>query len=245
MKIDKYKYLGNGRYKIFIENNEYIIYEDIILKYSILTKDLISKEEIELYLKDNSYYEAYYMGISYIEKKLRTSKELFEYLKKSNFSDGIINDVIERLTREGYLNQSVYASSYIREQINLKNVGPYKIEKDLINLGIDKSIIDECIVVYTDDIQKEKIIKLIDKEIRLNRNKSFLVLKNKILINLVSKGFDRAIVYSLLENIDIDDSHIYDKEYKKLYDKLSKKYSGSELEYNIKEKLFQKGFREK
>ena len=42
MKIEKYKYLGNGKYKINIDNNEYIIYEDIILKYSILGKEFVA-----------------------------------------------------------------------------------------------------------------------------------------------------------------------------------------------------------
>lgn len=243
MKIEKYKYLGNGRYKIFTDDGEYIIYEDIIVKYSILSKNSISKDELLLYLKDNSYYEAYYKAILYIEKKLRCDKEVFEYLKKCDFSLDVIENVIIRLNKEGYLNQDNYVLSYIRENINLKNIGPFKIEKDLVNLGISKDIIDKHLSLYNDDIQREKIVKLIDKEIRLNTNKSLGVLKNKILINLVNKGFDRNLIYSLLDEVSYDDSVIYEKEYKKLYNKLSKKYSGSELEYKIKEKMYQKGFR--
>ena len=45
MKIEKYKYLGNGKYKVIINKNDYIIYEDIILKYSLLTKELITEKE--------------------------------------------------------------------------------------------------------------------------------------------------------------------------------------------------------
>ena len=104
-------------------------------------------------------------------------------------------------------------------------------------------LIDKHLSLYNDDIQREKIVKLIDKEIRLNTNKSLGVLKNKIFINLVNKGFDRNLIYSLLDEVSYDDSVIYEKEYKKLYNKLSKKYSGSELEYKIKEKMYQKGFR--
>ena len=49
---------------------------------------------------------------------------------------------------------------------------------------------------------------------------------------------------SLYESIlDIDDNDIYKQEYDKLYRKLSKKYEGKLLEYKIKEKLYQKGFR--
>ena len=39
------------------------------------------------------------------------------------------------------------------------------------------------------------------------------------------------------------DDDIAKKEYDKLYKKLSRKYSGSELELKIKQKLFQKGLR--
>ena len=38
-----------------------------------------------------------------------------------------------------------------------------------------------------------------------------------------------------------DDSDIAKKEYEKLYKKLSSKYEGAELEFKIKQKLYQKG----
>ena len=41
----------------------------------------------------------------------------------------------------------------------------------------------------------------------------------------------------------MDDSISYQKEYDKLYKKLSRKYEGATLEYKIKEKLYQKGFK--
>ena len=40
-----------------------------------------------------------------------------------------------------------------------------------------------------------------------------------------------------------DNLEIYEKEYKKVKNKLSKKYRGEELDYQIKMKLFQKGFK--
>ena len=63
MKIEKYKYLGNGRYKICIEKEEYIIYEDTILKYNILSKEEITKKDLDKYLENNSFYDAYYKSV--------------------------------------------------------------------------------------------------------------------------------------------------------------------------------------
>lgn len=242
MKIEKYKYLGNGKYKISIDNNEYVIYEDIILKYSILGKDTITKKELDECLKDNDFYEAYYKSVSYIKTRLRSEKEIRKYLSKY-YSNKIIASVIERLTKEKYLDEDIYTDAYIMDQINLKVSGPIKIENELVKLGISKDVIEKHLQIFTKDEQYQKIRKVIKKEINLNKNKSEVMLKNKLLKSLIDKGFFKEDILSCIEEFEFDDSKIYEIEYKKAYDKLSKKYSGRELEYKVKEKMYQKGFR--
>ena len=119
MKIKRYKFLGNGRYKVKIGETDYIIYEDIIIKHKILTKEEITQKELDKYLKDNVIYEAYYKALEYIKIKLRTEKEIETYLKKHGFSNEVIEKVTDKLNKDGYLNQKVYAEAYINDQINL------------------------------------------------------------------------------------------------------------------------------
>lgn len=242
MKIEKYKYLGNGKYKVIINKNDYIIYEDIILKYSLLTKELITEKELESFLKDNKYYEAYYKALKYINLKLRTKKEISKYLSKE-FEKHDIEKVINKLQQEGYLNEDIYAQAYITDQINLKIIGPKKIIKDLANLGIPEETSKKYIDSFTKEEQYNKINKVIEKEIRLNSTKSSYMLKNKVLNNLIEKGFYKEDIEECIANYTFDDSKIYEKEYKKVYEKLSKKYKGTALEYKVKEKMYQKGFR--
>lgn len=242
MKIISYKYLGNSRYKIKFEEEEHILYEDIILKYSILGKENIDKKDLEKCLKENLYFECYYKGINYINKRLRTKLELKKYLNKE-YDSKLVNNVLDSLEKDGYLNEDVYTSSYIHDQINLKMVGPLKIKKDLEDLGISNDIINKHIESYTKEDQNLKIKKIIEKEVKLNKNKSSIMLKNKILKSLIEKGFYNEDILEILECYSFDDKDIYKKEYEKLYNKLSKKYSGKQLEYKIKEKMYQKGFR--
>lgn len=242
MKIEKYKHLGNGKYKVFIDGDSHIIYEDIILKYSILGKSEISKDDLDIYLKDNKFYDAYYRSVSYINKKLRSKLEIKKYLSK-DFTKTVIDKVIKKLSEDGYLKEDVYASAYINDQINLKMVGPLKIEDDLLKLGISKHIIEDQIKVYTKDIECEKIRKMIKKDINLNKNRSAVMLKNKILISLINKGFIKNHIEECLEEFSFNDEEIYKKEYSKTYKKLSQKYNGKELEYKVKMKMYQKGFK--
>ena len=90
---------------------------------------------------------------------------------------------------------------------------------------------------------REKIDKIVNKQIRANHNKSNALLKRKIGNDLVMQGFYREDINSAIDNSNFsDDKLIMQKEYEKIKNRLSKKYSGQELEYKIREKMAQKGF---
>ena len=88
-----------------------------------------------------------------------------------------------------------------------------------------------------------KLKKIIFKKIKTNHNKSAKVLKQKLLMDLINNGFHQDIIKEVLNNIDISENEeIAKKEYQKYYNKLSKKYSGKELEYKLKQKMYSLGF---
>ena len=91
-------------------------------------------------------------------------------------------------------------------------------------------------------ISREKIDKIIRISIKSNRNRGGVVLKNKIINDLINNGYSYDVITKVISNYEFDnDSIIAKREYDKLYKRLSRKYSGKELEYKIKEKLYQKG----
>ena len=243
MKILRYKYLSGNKYKIFLEEQEVILYEDIIIKYNILLKKEISQYELDIYLSENKYYDLYYSALKYINIKIRSKKELEKYLKKYSDDISMINNVISKIKSEGYLNDRVYARSYIHDVISFKIYGPLKIKKELSELGIDKDIIEEELAVFNGDLIYDKVKKFVDKNLKLNKDKSLYVFKEKMLNSLINNGYNREDILSYLNGINFDDEDIRNKEYEKLYKKLSNKYSGKELEYKIKQKMYAKGFR--
>lgn len=242
MKIQGYKYLGNSKYKVIINNEEYTLYEDIILKYDLLIKD-VNEKDLAKFLEENKRFEAYYVALKYIKTKLRTRKEIEEYLSKKDYNDFDIDYAVARLEQEKYIDERVYAKSYILDAINLKNIGPNKIVMELTNLGIDKNIVLDELSIFTNYIEEEKVYKYIEKSIKNNHNKSSYILKNKIKQNLINLGYNPNIINKYLNEYNIDDNEIYQKELEKVRSKLSKKYTGKELEYKIKQNMYRKGFK--
>lgn len=242
MKIQGYRYLGNSKYKVIINNEEYTLYEDIILKYDLLIKD-VNEKDLTKFLEENKRFEAYYVALKYIKTKLRTRKEIEEYLSKKDYNDFDIDYATSRLEQEKYIDERVYAKSYILDAINLKNIGPNKIVMELTNLGIDKNIVLDELSIFTNYIEEEKVYKYIEKSIKNNHNKSSYILKNKIKQNLINLGYNSSIINKCLNEYNIDDNEIYQKELEKVRSKLSKKYTGKELEYKIKQNMYRKGFK--
>ena len=246
MKIEKYKKQKNGMYEIFFDNyDNVLIHEEIILKYDLLLKKEINDKDLDKMLNENKKYLGYNLAIKYLSNKMRSIKEVEEYLIKNDIDKNTVSEIISLLKKDNYLNDLEYSKAYINDRILLSNDGPNKIKNKLYDLGISKDIIDDTISIFTDDLQKEKIEKIANKQVTINKNKSSYILKNKIIEYLYNLGYSKELINNYLDSLSLeDDINIAKKEYDKIYKKLSKKYSGSELDYKVKQKMYSLGFRD-
>lgn len=244
MKIIKYKKLSANKYKVFLEDGSNItLHENIIIKYNLLINKEINIDEMQDIIKDNNNYLVYDLALKYISTKMRCESELREYLKKKNIEDDEINNIIERLKQNGFINEKLYVKSFISDKVRLSNYGPNKIRNELSNLNINSDLIEEELSNYPKDEILNNLEKLIDKKIRSNKNYGENILKQKIISEFLNKGYYKEDILNILDNKNLSNDDLYDKEYKKLYTKYSKKYSGEQLEYFIKQKLYQKGLK--
>jgi regulatory protein len=243
MKIIKYKKLMNNRYKVTLDNNiDLTLYEDVILKYELLIKKSITEKMLKDIKNDNLYYECYYYSLKSINSRVKSKYDLRKLLTEKEYDNSTINDVINLLEKQGYLNDDRYAYSFINDKMITTNWGPYKIKSELIKHKIEETIIDNNLEVFNREEQLIRIEKIAEKMLKSNKNNGGVVLKNKIKNNIINMGYDIDLVNEVVDKMNIGvDKDIVKKEYDKLYKRYSKKYKDKELEYVIKNKLYQKG----
>ena len=243
LKIIKYKKTTKGRYKVLLDDNrELLLYEDVILKYDLLIKKELSEDEIFEAEKYNQECDVYYVGLNSINSRFKSVLELRQFLKKKEYPDELINKAIDKLLKQGYLNDRSFCKSYINNQIITTTKGPYKIRRELRDKDIDDNIIEDEIVVFDLDLEEEKITKLANRMIKSNRTRGGSVLRKKITTDLTNMGYSTDVIYKVLSTLDFsNDKDMIKREYDKLYKRLSRKYRDKELEYKIKEALYKKG----
>ena len=200
MKIVKYTRLASGKYKVLFDNKkELILYENVIIDTNLLYKKEITSEEYNSLVSLNNYQDIYNKVIKYIGIRLRSKKEITDYLKKMDLSIEVVDDILNKLITNKYIDDERFSQAYIKDKYNFSNNGPYKIINELVKLGIDKDIA----YTYTFDIitnEEEKINKLINKYVKSDKKHDWYYLRNKIYNNLINLGYSKEIVINILNN---------------------------------------------
>lgn len=231
-------------YKIVLEDdNNILVHEDYILKNNLLITKNISNIDIDNIEKINNNYNAYDLALKYIGVKYRSCYEVYEYLEKKEIDKSAIHEVVEKLKGQKYLDDFVFAKAFVNDKIKFSSNGPYKIKKELEEKRVSSSIIDEVLSIFDLSLEREKLERLVPKYVKTIRNKSYMMMRNKVCDYFSNLGYTRSIVNDILGDISYDDSGAREKEYDKIYRKYSKKYSGSELEYKIKQAMYKNGYK--
>ena len=202
MKIIKYEKKSNGKYLLYLDNNEKVeLYEDTILKNNLLYKKEINKKELSTLIEDNNISNIYNKCINYISVRIRSTKEIYDYLKKYTTDEDLIEEIIDKLTKNKLLNDSSFAGAFVKDKWHFTTMGPYRIKNELKIHNISNEIIEEEI----NKISEEEIITKLEKQLNkiIKSTKKKETLRNKAYNNLISLGYSIDNVLEIINKYNL------------------------------------------
>ncbi len=113
--------------------------------------------------------------LKYILFKKRTESEIRQ--KFISDEGEMLNDVIDDLKENGYIDDKRYVEKAINEYMNLKNLSIKELEYKLISKGIRKEIIDNYICSNKETLleyEMKSAINIINKKINTNTKEEIL-----------------------------------------------------------------------
>ncbi|SFC72571.1 regulatory protein [Alkalibacterium subtropicum] len=237
---------AKNRFNIYINDSyAFAVDDSILVKYRLIKGKELDQEMIEELKKKGEMSKAYQAALHYLNFKMRTEKEIREYLAKKDYSE--IDAVIERLREHRLIDDKEYAKSFVRTNYQLKTEGPKKIERSLYAKGLSPDEIAYGLEEYSDDDQLENAKKLTEKTLKRQRNKSNREIEQKIREQLMTKGFDRDIIAQVLDEMSLEQPE--EDEYEALVkqgEKAYKRYARKEDKYGARRKtktfLYSKGY---
>lgn len=201
MRIEKYELTKKNIYNVYLSNGEVLeLNGKVITDNELLIKKDIDNELYDKLKRDNTICMLMDTSVKYIDRRLRSINELRDYLKNKEEDTIIIEEVIDKLIDYKYLDDDRFTKAFIKDKLNFTNWGDYKIKNELKRLGVNEEIIYNNMTSIYDNIYYERINKIIDKDLSTNKKYSGIKLKNKIYNHLLTLGYSKEKVISIINN---------------------------------------------
>ena len=188
-----------------------VVFEDetkLLLNYNIFEKYKVS---VDMDFSENEILEMKYFSdieraksraINYISGKLKTKYEVRLKLKENGFAEDVIDEVLDILEKEEYLNDKVYCEIFIEDKKKLNGYGKNKIKSLLIQKGISKNIFEDFLNEFEYDEEFDNALKMGIKRLNLLSNEEDNFKKKQKIINyLTYRGFGFDVINDVLKEI--------------------------------------------
>lgn len=190
-------------YDVFIDDKlEFTISSKARKKFAPKVGQEISQEELEELKSTIERFECEEALLNFLKYRMRSEKEVVSRLKEKNFNEEIINELIGKYKRLGYINNQAFAESYLLDLISRRPQGRRLLVYKLQEKGIDKDTIEQLSAKYlTKETELELAIRLLTHNKWKFDNLSPDERKKKAYAFMAQKGFSYPVTKEALEHV--------------------------------------------
>ena len=117
MKIEKILKKNKDKFRILLDNGEVLdIYEDVIINNKLFEGSIIDINVYDKLIIENSLQEKYNECVKYINIRLRSEKEIRDYLVKKDTEEKDIDLIIDKLKNNTLINDELFCKSFINDK---------------------------------------------------------------------------------------------------------------------------------
>ena len=242
------KALTVERYKVKVKEakkeHTYSVLSETLMDLNLFKPRTLTEEEFQSLKKAAMLDDLKDKAIYFISFQARLSSEVQDFLKKKGASNKQVNDLLEEFKKSNLLNDEAYVSSYIDSAINYDYDGPYKVRDKLLKKGAASDIVHQYLDKYTREIEREKLVYLVEKECQYKIKKPLQKTLSSLKHKYQTKGFHLDVVDDVLDQykedlrMQIDEEYLLEEEIKKLPKKMFLK----ENRQKLVAKLMRKGY---
>lgn len=174
---------------------------DQLVEFRISLDKKFSELEIKNLIEESKILFWYNKTIKFISRKLRTKKEILDYLKNTNLDEIQISNILNKLTKNNYINDLLYSKYFLEECMN-KLKGKVYFVYILKNKGISDFIINEVVDSFDEEIVIDRLVIKFQKYQQSIKEYSKSIQIQKIKNNLLRSGFTSNTIEKVIGKIN-------------------------------------------
>jgi len=130
----------------------------------------------------------------------RTEKEVRFKLKGLKFTTAIIDETLNFLVSNGYINDTAFGYDWAGSRIRSRKIGKNKLKNELKMKGIPDEVIEDILLqTYTENDETELAIEFIDRKFRNGYNRDDF---QRIKAMLSRNGYSFLIIDQVIKRLE-------------------------------------------
>ena len=175
--------------------------EGVVARFGLYEKMEIDQGLVDQIEKEEGTAKAFNAAANFLKTRERSQKEIKDKLKTKDYSEVVIEKVLEKLERLDIVNDKRFAEMFVRDRMKLKPKGKKVLQLELMQKGIDRNIIEEVLSEMLSgdnelELAKRVLAKAEKKYAGLEEN----IKRDKIIKYLLGKGFAYNIIEEVLSS---------------------------------------------
>lgn len=192
------------RVNIYIDNNFFLgVNAEIVYDLNLKKGDEVDEEKLKSLIDKEGLSKAKNKAMSILNRTAISEKKLRE--KLSDYSDEIVDEVINKLKEYGFINDKDLARRIANDNSNISRFGKNKIRQNLYRKGISKDDIDEAVEEIDSNEQYENALYLARKRYKNLKGEDNRKVYQKLTQHLAYKGFSYDIIKSVIQEVMNED----------------------------------------
>lgn len=201
-KIEQQKH-DSKRFNIYIDNQFSIdVPLDVLIKLGLSKDQELTNEQWEELKKIELKNKIKEKAFEYLSFRPRSVAEMRDKLLSKGYPEDYVNQVIEELKNEKYLDDYDFALSWVEFRNQIRPSGRHVLKMELLKKGIDKAVIEDVLEKMIDKEEEIRLAKqAVSSRIKVYQSLSNYEFKQKITAFLARRGFSWEIIKEVIKEL--------------------------------------------
>ncbi|HIE25282.1 MAG TPA: hypothetical protein EYP74_04700 [Anaerolineales bacterium] len=172
-----------------------------VLAGSLRVGQLLGEEQISALKASDELESAYLKAINFLSYRARSSAEIRENLRGHEISEPCIEPTIERLEKQGFLNDKDFAETWVENRNTFRPRGKRALTYELRQKGIAHQVIESTL---EEMVNEEELVYLAGRKKAkqlAKRNLEWQDFRKKLVGFLARRGFNYSVISPVLSKL--------------------------------------------
>jgi len=202
-KIEQQK-KNKRRYSVFLDGEyTFALHQDLLFRVNLHTGDEITSEQVEQFQYEDQILAAKEAAFNLLKYRERSTEEVRDRLRKKQYSEKVIAEVVQYLLEKDFLNDQHFAEIFAVDQLTRKNIGPIRLRSELQKKKLPKQLIEQTIEkIYQKYDLREQAEQAAAKKRKTLKNVDGETAYRRLTYYLARRGFSWEIISDVVNRED-------------------------------------------